>query len=276
MVEDVVTPQGPYRLALMTRGRPWTSALPDGRRAEARQRPDGRVAIRATDEAGLATARFQLALDDDTAEFHSRFRDDPLLGPSARLCAGYRPLRLPTVAQALLRAFCGQLIEARRAVAIERAILRHLGVEIATRAGLGAAAPSDLRRCGLAQHRATALVRTARSIDLEKLRDHPTAAVRARLTREPEVGPWTVGVVALEGLGRYDHPLTGDLGLIKLMSSLRGRWVEAVETEELLVPYGEWSGLAGMLLLRGWAAGLVPGADPDRGRHVRVRARRAA
>jgi 3-methyladenine DNA glycosylase/8-oxoguanine DNA glycosylase len=276
MVEDVVAPRGPYRLSLMTRGRPWSSSLPDGRRAEAWQRPDGRVAVRATDEDGLATARFQLALDDDTAEFHTRFRHDPLLGPSARHCLGYRPLRLPTVAHALLRAFCGQLIEARRAAAIERAVLRHLEVEIATRAAVADAAPSELRRCGLAQHRATALVRTTRAIDLEKLRVHPTAAVRARLTREPEVGPWTVGVVVLEGLGRYDHPLTGDLGLVKLMSSLRGRWVEAAETDELLAPYGEWQGLAGMLLMRGWSAGLVPGADPDRGRQARVRARRAA
>lgn len=64
-------------------------------------------------------ARFQLALDDDTAEFHRRFRDDPLLGPSARAFVGWRPLRLPTVSHALLRAFCGQLIESRRARSIE-------------------------------------------------------------------------------------------------------------------------------------------------------------
>lgn len=276
MVEDVVSPVGPYRLALMTRGRPWSSPLPGGREAVAWQRPDGRVAIRASDEAGLVTARFQLALADDTTEFHRRFRDDPLLGPTARAHVGYRPLRVATVAQATLRAFCGQLIESRRARAIERAILRRLGLAVATRDALAAVAPVELRRCGLAQHRATALVRLARTLDLERLRDHPTETVLARLTREPEVGPWTVGVIALEGLGRYDRGITGDLGLVKLAQSLWGRPVEASETQALLDPYAEWQGLAGELLQLGWGRGLVPGADPDVGRSVRVRARRAA
>lgn len=276
MVEDVVTPVGPYRLSLMTRGGGWSSPLPGAGRALAWQRRDGRVAIVASDEAALATARFQLALADDTTEFHRRFRDDPLLGPSSSALVGYRPLRLPTVSHATLRAFCGQLIESRRARAVERAILRHLGVEVATREALAAVAPVELRRHGLAQHRATALVRLARLVDLERLRAHPTAVVESRLTREREVGPWTVGVIALEGLGRYDRGLVGDLGLIKLVSSIRGRWVEAYETEELLAPYDEWQGLAGEMLQLGWGKGLVPGANPDVGRRARIRARRAA
>lgn len=275
MIDDVVRPTGPFRLALMAR-HGWSSAMPGGGRASAHQLADGRVAIRATDEAALASARFQLALADDTTEFHRRFRDDRLVGPAARAFVGYRPLRLPTVAHATLRAFCGQLIESRRARAIERAILRHLEVEVATREDIAAAAPVELRRHGLAQHRATALVRLARVVDLERLRDHPTDVVLARLTREPEVGPWTVGVIALEGLGRYDRGITGDLGLVKLAQSLWGRPVEAHETQALLEPYGEWQGLAGELLQIGWGKGLVPGADPDRGRSVRVRARRAA
>ena len=70
--------------------------------------------------------------------------------------------------------------------------------------------------------------------------------------------------------------MVGDLGLIKLVSALRGRWVEAWETAEVLAPYGEWQGLAGELLLHGWAKGLVPGADPDVARRTRLRSRRAA
>jgi 3-methyladenine DNA glycosylase/8-oxoguanine DNA glycosylase len=67
-----------------------------------------------------------------------------------------------------------------------------------------------------------------------------------------------VGVIALEGLGRYDLGIVGDLGLIKLMSSLRGRRVEAWETEELLAPYGEWAGLASVYMLLASARGLLP------------------
>ena len=217
-----------------------------------------------------------LALDDDTSAFHARFERDPLLGPTARQLVGYRPLRLATVTHAALRAMCGQLIEARRAVIIERAILRRLGTAVATREGLVALSPSDLRADGLAISRATTLVRLVRSLDLERLHGHDTAVVLQRLSRERGIGPWSVGVIALEGLGRYDHGLVGDLGLIKLVSSLEGRWVEADETAAVLARYEEWQGLAGQMLMLGWSRGLIPGADPDLGRRARLRTNRAA
>jgi len=276
MVEEVVTPSGPYRLRLMSRGGAWRGALADGSTATAWQRPDGQVVVRAATDEGLECARFMLALHDDTAEFHRRFGRDPLLGAAARALVGYRPLRLPTVAHATLRAMCGQLIESSRAAAIERSILRQLGVAVATRDGLSRLSPVDLRRHGLATSRASTLIRLVRSLDLERLHEHDTAVVLQRLCRERGVGPWSVGVIALEGLGRYDHSLVGDLGLMKLMSSLRGRWVEAGETAEFLAPYDEWQGLAGQLLMLGWSIGLIPGADPDLGRRARLRTKRAA
>ena len=180
MVEDVVTPTGPYRLRLMCRSGIWRGALADGsearRPAAARRRRRRPRHERAT---ASRAARFMLALDDDTAEFHRRFARDPLLGATARALVGYRPLRLATVTHAALRAVCGQLIEARRAAAIERSILRQLGVAVATRDGLAQLSPADLRRHGLATSRATTLVRLVRSLDLERLREHDTAVVLA-------------------------------------------------------------------------------------------------
>ncbi len=83
-------------------------------------------------------------------------------------------------------------------------------------------------------------------------------------------------MIATEGLGRYDRGLIGDLGLVKLATALWRRPVEGWETAELLAPYGEWQGLAGDVLMLGWAKGLLPGADPDAARQIRIRARRAA
>ena len=80
----------------------------------------------------------------------------------------------------------------------------------------------------------------------------------ARLGRERGLGPWSVGVVALEGLGRCDIGLVGDLGLIKLLRAIRGRPVEGWETAELLEPYGEWRGLASVYLLAAFGRGLLP------------------
>jgi len=272
VIEDVISPSGPYRLHLMTYGRPYETALPGGGLGQAWQRADGHVLVRAPDEVGLELLRFCLALDADTTEFGTRFRHDPLLGPSVRHLHGLRPLRTPTVARALLRAVCGQLIEARRARAIELAIVRACGDPAATRESIGALSPAQLRRLGLATHRASTLVRVCRTIDLEGLRRQPIEAVAARLLRERGLGPWSLGVVALQGLGSWRHGLVGDLGLVKLCSALRGRWVELDETAELLEPYGEWAGLAGVYLMAGWSRGLVPGASADRARFLRSRA----
>jgi 3-methyladenine DNA glycosylase/8-oxoguanine DNA glycosylase len=272
VIEDVVRPRGPYRLHLMTYGRAFEPALPGGARGLAWQGRDGFVRLRAPDEERLALLRFMLALDDDTSEFVSRFRRDPLVGPSIRHLHGLRPLRRATVAHAVLRALCGQLIEARRALAIERAILRAYGEAAPTREVLGACSPAELRRLGLATHRASALIRICRTIDLEGLRGRPVESVAPRLLRERSIGPWSLGVIALEGLGSYRYGLVGDLGLVKLCAALWGRWVELEETAALLEPYGEWGGLACAYLMRGFGQGLVPGADPDNARLVRFRA----
>jgi AraC family transcriptional regulator of adaptative response / DNA-3-methyladenine glycosylase II len=276
VVEAAVTPRGRYVLQLGHFGGPtWQAALPDGERASARQSVDGRVLIRATSPAALERARFMLALDDDHGEFVRRFRADPLLGPTVRALPGLRPHRLATVAHALLHGICGQLIQSSRARQLERRILRAAGTGSPRQEDLARFAPAQLRALGLATERGSALVRLCRTLDLERLRDVPTPAVLARLGRERSVGPWTCGVVVLAGLGRWDHGLVGDLGLIKLMSALRGRWVEPAETRELLAPYGEWQGLAGAYLLAGWKRGLIPGANADTARLVRVRARAA-
>jgi 3-methyladenine DNA glycosylase/8-oxoguanine DNA glycosylase len=272
VLDATFRPAGPYRLNLMTYGRPFQAALPGGGLGAAWQGGDGLVRLRAPDEEGLELLRFMLALDADTTEFARRFRHDPLLGPSIRNLHGLRPLRRATVAHALLRAVCGQLIEAGRALEIERAIVRACGEPAPSRHAIGALSPAELRRLGLATHRASTLVRVCRTLDLEALRTQPLEAVEARLLRERGLGPWSLGVIALEGLGSYRHGLVGDLGLVKLCSALRGRWVELPETAELLAPYEEWAGLAGVYLTRGWSAGLVPGASSDRARLVRCRA----
>jgi 3-methyladenine DNA glycosylase/8-oxoguanine DNA glycosylase len=242
----------------------------DGRWASAVQ-VDRTISVRASDDAAIEEARFLLALDDDTSEFHRRFARDPLLGPTVRGLRGLRPKRKATVAHATLRAVAGQLVQSSRALEIERAVIRACGEDPPTRAALGRLAPAELVRCGLAPSRAATLTRLARALDLEALRTSGETAIR-RLRRERGVGPWTVGVVALQGLGRYDTGLVADLNLVKLLAALRGRWPEPEETRELLEPYGEWQGLASVFLLEGFKRGLVPGASVDRARRVRAQA----
>jgi 3-methyladenine DNA glycosylase/8-oxoguanine DNA glycosylase len=271
-------PRGPYSLALSARLASdatrtfrdgcFTALFDVGGRPEltrAWQTPDGAVSIRAESEAGAERLRWTLALDDDHSEFLRLFKRDPMLGRATIALRGLRPVRVSTVAQALLRAFCGQLIEAKRARRLEQTIIRSLcaaGAErlhvAPTTDDLGALAPSHLRALGLHSRRGAALVRLCRSLELERLRGVPTPIVAARLERERGLGPWSVGIVCLEGLGRFDYGLVGDLGLVKLLRSLRGRPVEGWETAELLEPYGEWAGLASVYMLAGYSRGLLP------------------
>jgi AraC family transcriptional regulator of adaptative response / DNA-3-methyladenine glycosylase II len=284
-IERVVRPAGPYSLALCirhatdatrhVRDGTLTSTLRVGEDVEvgtARQLVDGRVVLRAESEEGIERLRFVLAVDADHTEFLRRFGSDPLIGRATRQFRGMRVLRLPTVAQTLLRAFCGQLIETKRARQLEYRIVRALcprvdGTDLnapPSTAVLAALAPSRLRALGLHARRAAAVIRICRSIELERLHEFPTDAVAARLERERGVGPWTVGVVCLEGLGRPERGLVGDLSLVKLMSDLRGRWVEGHETAELLEPYGSWAGLASVYLGLAYHRGLVPLPGPSR------------
>jgi 3-methyladenine DNA glycosylase/8-oxoguanine DNA glycosylase len=248
----------------------------DGRleRVRAWQRGDGVVCVHADSEAGVEHVRFILGLEDDHSEFLTRFAADPLLGETIRQLRGLRPLRTATVAHALLRAVAGQLITARRARETERAIVRKATPSLErlhaapTARDLGRFSPAELRGLGLGARRGAALVRLCRSVDLEALKGLPTDAVARRLERERGLGPWSVGVICLEGLGRYERGLARDLGLVKLAAALWGRRVEAEETDELLAPYEEWAGLASVYLLAGYHQGLVllPNADRDPGR----------
>ncbi len=278
MVEVTAKPHGPYSLPLSARlASDATRRFRDGvftvrygeALAHAWQSPDGTVTIRSESVAAADKLRWVLALDDDHSEFLRRFRDDPLIGRATVHLRGLRPVRTATVAQALLRAVCGQLIDSRTARRIERTVIKASqnggsvpGTDLCEppqTSVLGALAPFELRRLGLHERRGAALVRVCRSLDLERLHDVPTATVVARIERERGLGPWSAGVVCLEGLGRYEHGLVGDLGLVKYLRAARGRHeIETWETAELLEPYGEWAGLASVYLLAGLARGLVP------------------
>jgi 3-methyladenine DNA glycosylase/8-oxoguanine DNA glycosylase len=288
-----VRPRGPYSLQLTAAStdatRRWREGVvsaavrtPSGaEHGAAFQRDDGSVVLHAQTAEGLAALRFVLALDDDHSEFLRRFAGDPLLADAVRRLRGLRVARTATVAHALLRAFCGQLIDSRRARSMEWSIVaaatRRLtgdGLhEPPTGACLAALAPAQLRARGLHARRGGALVRICSALDPERLHASPTDTVVRRLTRERGLGAWSAGVVCLEGLGRREQGLAGDLGLVKLLVALRGRPVQAHETQELLDPYGEWAGLASIYLLKGFARGLIPLPEGRRTRREIARVR---
>ena len=86
-----------------------------------------------------------------------------------------------------------------------------------------------------------------------------------RICREPQLGPWSAGVIVTDGLGRHDAGPVGDLGLIRLAEIVLGRPATPQDTADMLKPYGEWAGLAGAYLLAHPALSAAGPARPATG-----------
>jgi 3-methyladenine DNA glycosylase/8-oxoguanine DNA glycosylase len=239
-------------------------------------------------EEGIARMRFATGVDDDLSAFHEAFRFDPLIGASVRARPELRVPRRPDPFEVLCWAVCEQLIEYRRAVEIERGIVRAIGRscersglrDLPSAQRLAAAAPAQLERLGLSAGRALALRRCAAEVasgrvDL-RASDHERGWRRLRAI--PGIGDWTVDVLALHGQGRHDRIPAGDLAYLKLVGAmLHGRpraRASQQQVRELFEPYGEWAGLAGahalgapvgLGSLRATAAGVMAPSAPPRG-----------
>ena len=235
------------------------------------QRPDGTLSIwldAPAPHVALDALRHVLALDVDLRPFYGSVANDPTLGPITRRHRGLRPLRLGSVPHALLRGVAGQLVRSSEARRIELAAVRrvgrpHAGLHLPLTAGeLRSLSPAALRAAGLAEPRARTLVRVA-ALDVDGMVSRPTAEVVRVLTAVPGIGPWTAAVVCMQGLGRLDHGLVGDLGLLRLVARDTGRVPAVEETAELLGRYAPFQALASLYLLRGAAAAGLPAGVPE-------------
>jgi DNA-3-methyladenine glycosylase II len=221
-------------------------------------------------EVAIERLRFVLGVDYDLGEFHRRFRRDPLLGPLIRRLPSFRPRRRVWPWEALAAAVVGQLIEAQRAVTIERRIVGRWGPrlgegrdalsDVPAAAAIAGRAPAELASMDLAPTRAEALRRAARLVAAGRCRLDSPADDR-RLLAMPRIGPWTVQCLALFGRGEMDSLPAGDLGYIKLVGRLAGlgRRASIAEVEEFFAPYEPFRGQAGALALAGLHRRVAPG-----------------
>jgi 3-methyladenine DNA glycosylase/8-oxoguanine DNA glycosylase len=272
--ETDVVPAGAYRLptagrdgVLVNRGgaltrvvyaegeaavvRAWAAAGCVRFRAEARSRG---AALAATER-----MRFALGTDHDLREFHRRFRFDPLVGPVIDRRPWLRPRRRPEPFEALAWAVCEQLIDGPRAARIERSIVRRLGSRSdcgqlcspPTAERLAGCSPAELEACGLAPKRSIALIKAAREVASGRvdLAEHEPAW--RRLLAIPNIGNWTIEMLAFEGQGRDDMLPALDVAYLKLVGVVArlGRRATEDEVRDFFAPYEEHAGLAGVYAL---------------------------
>jgi 3-methyladenine DNA glycosylase/8-oxoguanine DNA glycosylase len=204
--------------------------------------------------------RFALGTDHDLSEFHARFRRDRLIGPAIRTRPWVRPRRRPEPFEALAWAICEQLIDSGRAGAIQRRIVRRHGPrsacgtlrDVPSAEFVAGRSPAELEACGLAGKRAIAMIRAAREVAsgrADLMREHEEAWRRLRTI--PNVGSWTLEMLAFEGQGRDDQLPAGDLAYVKLVGRLAGLGRRATEDEvrAFFAPYEPFAALAGLYAL---------------------------
>jgi 3-methyladenine DNA glycosylase/8-oxoguanine DNA glycosylase len=209
-------------------------------------------------ELAIDRQRFALGIDEDMTGFYDAFKRDPVLGPVIHRRPHLRPRRTVWPWQALLRAITKQLIESGRAAEIERRIVRKWGIgaagllDVPDAARIKDVAPAELVSFDLTEARSLAMIRCAREVAAGRADLFDPASDR-RLRAIPEIGPWTVQCVGLDGRGDADSLPAGDLGYIKLVGVLAGlgRRATVEEVEEYFAPYEPYRGMAGTFLLIG-------------------------
>jgi len=213
-------------------------------------------------ELAIERMRFVLGVDYDLGEFHRRFRRDSLVGPLIRRLPSFRPRRRVWPWEALAAALVGQLIEADRAVRIERRIVARWGPSLGEGRGalrdvpaaavIGGRAPAELASMDLAPARAAALRRVAGAVAGGRCQLDSPGADR-RLLAMPQIGPWTVQCLGLFGRGDMDSLPAGDLSYVKLVGRLAGlgRRATVAEVEEFYAPYEPFRGLVGAITVAG-------------------------
>jgi DNA-3-methyladenine glycosylase II len=278
--------EGLVARAIHVEGRPVVVALWQRRSGEVALRAAGAVSRSGLDHA-IARMRFAFSLDDDLSDFYARFRSDPLIGPAIRRRPWRRPRRRPVAWEALAWAITGQLIEATRAAEIQRRIVRRWGPQMdpASFAGervdgfaalpgplrdvpspqeIAARSPAELAACDLSPSRSLAMIRCAKEVASGRV-DPDDPAHDERLLRIPEIGPWTLECLGLNGRGEPDSLPAGDLAYVKLVGRLAGlgRRATVEEVHEFFRPYEPYRGLAGEMALSHYHLA-VPAGPPAR------------
>ncbi|MFA9430302.1 DNA-3-methyladenine glycosylase 2 family protein [Egicoccus sp. AB-alg2] len=174
--------------------------------------------------AAIARCRRLLDLDADPIAVDEHLASDPALADEVAAAPGRRVPRSVDAEELAIRAVLGQQVSTAAAATHAGRLAALAGETVADPDGglthlfpsaeTLSALPDDVFRlpaARIAALRGLAAALAARTIDLGPGADR--AAAREQLQALPGLGPWTVEVIAMRGLGDPDAFLPGDLGV---------------------------------------------------------------
>jgi DNA-3-methyladenine glycosylase II len=177
-------------------------------------------------------------------------------GPMAELThrlAGFRPPLQPNPFEALVTSITAQQVSLRSAVAIRNRLIERFGEQVGdvwafpSRERIAQAHEDDLFAVGFTRRKAEYAVALARSdVDLDALALLPDDEVRATITGQRGLGPWTAEWFLARHLARPEAWPAGDLVLRKAALSLYG-----VDVHELGAQLHPFQNLSAHYLLLG-------------------------
>lgn len=206
---------------------------------------DGLVTARAFSNAPLEeieaplreAVRLMIAADDDLKQFHKALAHDPPMRQLAERLVGLKPLRIPDLWTALLRALLAQQAGDTRARATAARLARRFGpiVRVDGKAQhvlpdpetvLGLEDP-ELAEAGLSERKCEYAREIAREIvnrdlDPEDISRLPSDKAVERLVALRGVGMWTAECTAIFCLGEEDVLPADDPGLRKAIAEVYG------------------------------------------------------
>lgn len=227
---------------------------------------------------GLAQARHRdaveaevlrcLSLDTDLELFYRWAGADPILAQLIACCYGMRPLRAPTLFEALVTSISAQQVNLAFATTTRSRLIKRFGPSVTIDGGmfygfptpqsLADAALSELRDMQFSWRKAEYIVNLARlvatgNLRLEEFPQLSNEEIIARLMRVKGFGRWTADWLLARGLGRGDVIAAGDLGVRKAVGKFYfdGQTPSTEDVRTFAARWGAYQSLAVHYLLAG-------------------------
>jgi 3-methyladenine DNA glycosylase/8-oxoguanine DNA glycosylase len=200
-----------------------------GRREVRIEAADGGVDVEPLDAETRPAVRKLLGAEFELEPFHAWAGRQPVLGELAARMPGFRPPLAADPFESLVTSITAQQVSLFAAFAIRNRLIERLGVRAGhayafpTRGAVAAVDEAELVALGFSRRKAEYVVGLARSeLDLVGLATLPDDEVRAALTAQRGLGPWTAEWFLARHLARPRAWPAGDLGLRKAASVFYG------------------------------------------------------
>jgi len=244
----------------VSRDRPRTVRLSQGRPGSARVEVEGRMLGKPAADDLTASVRRILNLDEDLSEFYALVADDPALSWAA--AGAGRMLRTPTVFEAAIKTICTTNVAWSATVRMVNALVEQLGEAAPTGAhafptaeAMASVPETFYRETVRAGYRSAYLHALAAGVvagtfDVETLgaeTDLPDDEVAERLLALPGIGPCGAAHLMML-LGRHSR-LVLDSWTRPKYAQVNGRQASDATIERRCRRYGSYSGLAFWLYL---------------------------